>query len=295
MRVADANRFEAYKQSLSTMKSRLDKLQQMIVSGKKIVSPSDDPQLAGTVVSMGIERESLSQYKNVTDKLGIYGNFYNSSLMGAADLLTRAKELAVTYASSNTPSSTRAAAAEEVKGIIDRLASLGNTKVGNVYIFGGKNADVPAYTVNADYSVTFNGTDDVNSVLVGKGQKMDAGISGNAVLKDSSGDVFAELKKLKDALELDDTQGLKNAVDGIESAVDTVTKGLARVGSFGSRVEGVASVTEERDLALTQAESDTLYADVAGLITDFNTLSTSYEMLLYSMSKIQNISLLNYI
>jgi flagellin-like hook-associated protein FlgL len=50
-----------------------------------------------------------------------------------------------------------------------------------------------------------------------------------------------------------------------------------------------------RQLRSAKIMSDTIDADLAELTVQYNTLSTVYQALMYSMTKIDNLGLLNYL
>jgi flagellar hook-associated protein 3 FlgL len=98
------------------------------------------------------------------------------------DLLTSAKQLAVTQGSDQMDAASRKTAAIQIEGIIENLVTLGNTKIGNTYAFGGNKSDKAAFVLNdADYSVSFKGSDDVPEVYVDGTTKKNLGISGRAL------------------------------------------------------------------------------------------------------------------
>ncbi len=295
MRIADYSRFNAYTKSMGGMKSMLDHLQQQISSGKKILSASDDPIGAATVTSIELGTKINEQYRSISEKLKINAEFYNTSISSINELLTRAKEIAISQASSNTNSDTRAAAAEEVMGIIESLSALGNTKVGDVYIFGGKKSNIPPYTLEDDYSVTFNGTADVPSVLIDKGIKMDVGISGEFVFNNDSKNVFEALVKFKVGLETNKTEDIKQAITDIDNCLNGTTTALTKAGVFMNRVDAVITNIDERNTSLSLVESEIADVDIVSAITDYNNLITSYQAFSYTIAKIQNLSIMNYL
>src|SRR5205085_2612665 len=64
----------------------------------------------------------------------------DSALSQVGDVLTRAKELAAANSGVNASATSRAAAAAEVKTLIDQTVQVGNTKFGDAYLFGGANS-----------------------------------------------------------------------------------------------------------------------------------------------------------
>jgi flagellar hook-associated protein 3 FlgL len=293
MRVTDKVRFDVFKNNLSSMKETIDKTQTRIASGKKILTPSDDPVAASIGIELGAEKSINDRYEKNLEKLKTVGGFYDTSINSVSDLLTRAKEISITQASDTMDASTRLSANEEIKGIIEQLVTIGNTKVGNNYIFGGKKSDIKPFTIDANYNVTFNGSSDVDTIYIDKGTKEDAGISGDSVFI-SGTNIFTVLKDFSDALDGNDLTGIKDAIDNVDNSLEKTQTNLARAGTYMSRVENYIGYKETRDLNITEYLSQITDIDMTQAVTDFNSLSTAYEAMLYSMAKVQNLTILNY-
>lgn len=294
MRVTDKVKFDAFKNNLATIKSNLDKTQNKIASGKKILVPSDDPVSSSVAVGFNAEKGLNTQYGRNLERLKTTGVFYETSINSVNDLLTRAKELAVAQASDNMDASTRKSASEEIKGIIERLVAVGNTKIGSNYIFGGKKSNTTPFSIDGDYNVTFKGSKEVSSIFVDKGTKEDAGISGDTVFI-SGTNIFDELKKFKDALEVNDKTGIRNALDGLDKSLEKTQTNLVHVGTYTARIENFIEYKDLKNLNITETLSQVMDVDIAQAVTDFNSLSNAYEAMLYAMSKIQSLSVLNYL
>lgn len=294
MRVTDKVKFDAFKNNLSKIKSTIDMTQNKIASGKKILTPSDDPVSASVVVGFAAEKNQNIQFGRNLERLKTTGAFYQTSINSISDLLTRAKEIAVAQASDTMDASTRKSSSEEIKGIIERLVSIGNTKIGSSYIFGGKKSNTVPFSLDSDYKVTFNGTDDVSTIFVDRDTKEDAGISGDKVFI-SDTNIFDVLKTFKESLEKNDSSGIKSAMDDVEKSLEKTQINLAYVGTYTARIDKFIEYNETKNINITESLSNIMDVDMAQAVTDFNTLSSAYEAMLYTMSKIQSLSVLNYL
>ena len=296
MRVTDSFRYEIYKNSLSALKAGLDKTGQMVTSGKKILTPSDDPVGTGEAIRLQSQQDVNSQYVKNLSQFTMFGSMYETSANSVSDMLSNAKQLATTMASATQDKSTRAMAAQEVQGMIDQLVMVGNSKVGNTYIFGGKKSDAPPFTLNPDYSVTFSGTGDVPKVEVSRGNTQDLGISGQKFFDYQGGsDIFAALKGLKDALESNDVTGISNSIDSISNGVNLVANDLSYIGNFNNMATNLTDTLNNNNLALKTTMSGITDVDTAQAYSDYTTLSTAYEASLSILSKMQQMNILNYL
>lgn len=294
MRVTDKLRFDIFKNNLAALKEQLDKTQNIIASGKKIMAPSDDPVMASRSIELDAQKNQNDQFSRNLGQLKTLSSFYDTSLTKIQDLLTRAKELAVAQSSDNMDASTRLTASEEVKGIIEQLVSIGNSRIGSTYIFGGQRANSVPFTLDADYNVAYNGTANVSSVYVDNTTKENAGISGERVFNQGT-DIFSSLKAFKEALETNDRAGIQGAMDDIDEALTATENNLACAGTYMKRIEDLLEDNEVKSNNLTQTVSEMVETDITQAIADFNTLTTTYQGLLYSMAKVQELSILNYL
>ncbi|HOJ42973.1 MAG TPA: flagellar hook-associated protein FlgL [Syntrophorhabdaceae bacterium] len=294
MRIADSLKYEIFTRNLSKIKELVDRTQNQIASGKKVLTPSDDPVAASSGIGLEVEKKINAQYERTLNKLKPLGGFYDTAITGIHDLLTKAKEIAITQASDTMDASTRRSSAEQVKGIIEQLVTIGNTKLGNTFIFGGEKTETTPFTLNDDYTVTYNGTVAVSSVYIDRATKEESGMSGDRVFI-SDTNIFTVLKGLKDALETNDVDGIKNALNGLDASLDKTETNLSFVGTFVSRIEDYTSYKETRDLDIDNVISSMLDVDITQAVTEFNALSNAYQALLYSMAKIQELNVLNYL
>ena len=171
MRVTDSYRYEIFKNNLAILRSRLAKNEEMIASEKKILAPSDDPVGTSQYMQLTAQKNTNSQFIKNVQQLSTLGGAYETAANSVSDVLTNAKALATTMASDTQDADTRKTAATEIESLIEQLVTVGNSKVGSTYIFGGKRSDTQAFTLNnADYSVTFNGSNEVSRVQIATGQ-----------------------------------------------------------------------------------------------------------------------------
>jgi flagellar hook-associated protein 3 FlgL len=302
MRVSDNLRYETFKNNTSVLKDKIDKNQQMVASQKKILTPSDGAVAMARSVQLESQKDMNDQYTRNLTTLGLYGGMYETSLNTVQDALTRAKELAVSMSSDNMTDEGRQIAAEEVGDIIQQLVSVGNTKVGNSYIFGGKKSSTIPFTLDTDpasptyFSVTYDGTADVPDVFIASGQKEKMGISGQRVF-DGGGDsdIFDILKGLKVALEQNIRPVVGTAITNLDKTINLTTANISHVGVFNGGIETMTNTLKNNTDTLTTVISDLTDADMVSLISEYTLLTNAYEASLASMAKLQQMNVLNYL
>lgn len=294
MRVTDSFRYEQYKLTLATVKEKIDKTSLMVSSGTRILTPSDDP--IGTVRGMKLQSEidANTQYANNLASLKTSATYYSSAFDSISDLLSEAKELTVQMASDTVDEADRQTAAEQIDGIIDQLLSVANTKVSGSYIFGGIDSATAPYTMDAGGTVTFNGSADTSQVSVTSSTTMSSGFSGAQVFSVTGTNLFETLQTLKQHLEDNDLSGIQSDLDSLDACIDLTEENISAVGVYSSRIESVITTNEGRNTTLTAALTEVLQADTVSLMTDYYALTTAYQASAYCLSKLQSLSVLNY-
>jgi flagellar hook-associated protein 3 FlgL len=299
MRVTDSYRYETFKNSLSMLKERLAKSEEMIASEKRILSPSDDPVGTSQYMQLNAQKDTNSQYVKNIQQLSTYGGTYETAANSVSDVLASAKELATTMASDTQDASTRKIAAGEVESLIEQLVTVGNSKVGNTYVFGGKKSNTTAFTLNTtDYSVTFNGSSEVSKAQIASGQTTDMGISGETFFGTGAGstsNIFAALKDLRDALNSNDRTAIGGCLDKIDNAVDLASNDLSNVGTFTRKLTGFSDTMTNNNINLQTVMASIMDVDTVQAYTDYTTLTNAYEASLSVVNKMQQMNILNYL
>lgn len=295
MRVSDWARFQTFKSSLTDLQQQLGRSQEQIASGKSLLHPADDPVTAARAIQITAQQNANAQFKKTLEQLQLVYTTGESSLDTIHGQLSEAKQLAVTQSSDTMDASARLLAAEKIKGVIEQLVIIGNTKIGNTYSFGGTKSNIAPFTLNeTDYSVTFNGSSQVTEVYVASNQTMDMGMSGQDIFSGSGIDVFDVLKDLKDALEANNVAAIADTLTGLDKALDLTENNISRTGVMSSRLETLLDQKSTQDTMYTELLSDITDVDIASVTADYNSLSNSYQAMIYMMSKMQQMSILNY-
>jgi flagellar hook-associated protein 3 len=189
MRVADRLRFEQMRGNLGRAQSTIDRLQGMISSGKKVERPSDDTVIYSRATQIDAEKGVNEQLNRNLERMQTFAGMYESVFGSVQEALNKAKELALAHANATVDPATRKNAAQEIRDIIEHLVTLGNSRLANTYIFGGKRAKEAPFELNSDYSVDYHvpyGSQETVDVYVDTGERDKVGISGLELFYDKS-------------------------------------------------------------------------------------------------------------
>jgi len=194
MRIADRFKYDLFMHQFSTVKGNLDRVQEQIAKQKRVLRPSDDPVAYSISVDLRAESVLYEQLERNILRVTTFGRVYDTTFSTMKDLLTEAKGIAINHATGSMDSALRENATNQVESIIEQLVSLGNTVVGDTYVFGGKRSNVAPFRLNPDYSVDFNvpeGSEGGNEIFVDRGSTAQYNISGREAFYNRSKTVYA--------------------------------------------------------------------------------------------------------
>lgn len=271
-RVSDAQSFSLLVDRTGQLQASLQTLEQEVASGKRLFTPDDDPLGAVAATRTEASLAALAQYSSTssfgTDVLGAE----DKALGEAEQILVRAEEIATQQASSLLSPAERAAAKEEVHGLLEGLTALGNSELGGRRIFAGLALDgaapfaaVPDDVSGYDPAKAYTGSAQEFSVKVGGGPSERVRITtrGDAVFGSS-------LQALKDLWTALDTNGdTAGTLAGLATARGDLSTERASVGGRQAELVGrtsqVKSLTVDQQKALSEVEDADLVAVIARL------------------------------
>jgi len=140
--VPDTLRIRTVINNLDASRTRMNKLQEQLASGKRINRPSDDPMATTKSMRLRTVLESNMQFdKNIEDAIGFLTTT-EEAFNDVNEILLTVKDLALKGA--NDATSDREDIARQLDLILDNLLEIANTKYRGKYIFGGtETLDMP--------------------------------------------------------------------------------------------------------------------------------------------------------
>lgn len=249
MRVSDSMLHNLVTRGLAGRQADYYEAQETASSGLRVAKPSDDPVAAGRARSTRSEerrQESLSKMAgNAIDRL----QAVSETITHAGDVVSRARELAVLGANDHLSMNDRAALAVEVSSLRSELLSLSNSRVEGEYVFGGLALDRPPF----DGAGTFSGETTLKEIEIGPGLKVATQVAGDEVFGTAAGSVsaFETLDALEAALVANDSTGVHDLLDDIETSIDQIAQGQTTIGARQSALQQAKSAANRvRDEAI---------------------------------------------
>lgn len=278
--------------NLSSNLTRLEKLQNQLSSGKKIIKPSDDPVSTSRLIELKSTLNADKQYSRNIDFLKTELNVADKALQDISSTLTRVKELAVRGANETLSEENRNAIAEEVDQLIDHLIQIGNTNVSGRYIFGGyKTSEAPLE--KSGNAVLYKGDGNLRSVEVSNNVLINASPTGKSLFVDSG--MFDTLVLLRDALLGGNISQITETIDKIDAISDRVSSELSGLGARLSRVELTSDLLSEKYTKYADLLSKQEDIEIEEVVLKLYAQQNVYQASLISASRALQPSLINYL
>lgn len=288
--------------NLQQNRIKLDSLQEQISSEKKINTPSDDPIAARQLLDLEDKLKAGEQYQGNINKAKVWLKVTDSALGGIADMIKQAKSVAANIGSGSSDPSVAANAVSQLTEIKRQLVSMGNTQLGDQYIFSGFNDATAPFTYaappgpNAAYAGT---TDDMNVAIdKGAGSQLAMNISGNRVLTSvgtSGVNVLNEIDNLIAGINTNNTAAITSAATQIDKASGEMTNLRSEIAGRQLRIDSAEKMIALNKNTVQSLIENIQNVDMIKAATELNQQKTAFEAALSATAKTSQLSLLDYL
>jgi flagellar hook-associated protein 3 FlgL len=268
--------------NLSNNYNRLGKLQDQMATQKRFTKPSDDPVAA----MMGMNyRSDVNKIEQYTRNIGEVTNWVDSTddaLDHAALALQRVRELTVKASSGTYEGDQLEAIANEILQLQAQLVDIGDTQIGDKYIFNGKNTNLrPSEHGFSEGEVKFE---------VFSGITLPANIEGKPLFENAD----ATLTSLYDSL-----MGNESNIDDHLAVIDdTMNQFLAArsvIGAKQNRVEMMEDRLASQEIFSKEILSNNEDIDIEKTIIEFTTQNSVHSAALSIGARIIQPSLVDFL
>lgn len=142
MKVTSSFMYQTFLKDLNAHIEAMFKAQKQLTTGKRVLSPSDDPVAMQRIIKYRADISALDEYARLIDTAKIYNSSIESAINDLKGMVTKAKTYAVQGSTDTLSATDRLAIAREIDTLIQRSLDTINTKVSGRYIFGGFKGDV---------------------------------------------------------------------------------------------------------------------------------------------------------
>ncbi|MDD4602024.1 MAG: flagellar hook-associated protein FlgL [Negativicutes bacterium] len=287
--------------SLNKSLERQNKIQEQLSDGKAIHRASDDPIKTIRSLRFNTNLAQNEQYtQNVKDALS-WMETTDGVMSDLGSIMISIKEKVIQASTGSNPESAVQTIGSEVDKLLDHIITLGNTKIGDRYIFSGQNDKMAPFTRTGD-TVTYHGDINKISMPIQPGivdpNKDSVNLTGYELFG-SKLSIINHVIEIKDHLTAgtaDDQKWLsETGLQYLEDDHSQILQAQTEIGGRYSMYEMSQSMMEDNYTTITGDLSANEDLDIPKAIIDFKTSENVYKMALSVGASIMPPSLVDFL
>lgn len=307
MRISSNTLYQSGVNNMSALQSDLLQLNMQIDTGKRVVTPADDPVAAARIELLNSSSGQNTQYGKNTQAVSSWLSLSDSTLQNVVNLMGAMKSQAI-YANNSSLSPTQLQQLQKtVAEGISELTGYANATDGNGnFLFSGNAVTTAPFSVNMNVSppvTTYNGDNGQRSVQVSASRTMTISDPGNVVFGIPGGSptaTFDALANLYDLLGQNPKPAnfpsqISTIINQISNATQQLSIAQASVGSREQENETLQGMSGSLDLQYNSAIGDLQNVDMAKAISNFTLTQTSLQYTQKTYAQVSQLSLFSYI
>jgi flagellar hook-associated protein 3 FlgL len=273
-------------------------------TGKKILTPSDDPVAAARSIDLNQGIKQTEQYQSNINAARQRLDLENGVLQNTTDVLHRIKELGVQGLNATNSPSDRIIIATEMESLNEHLVGLANTRNANgEYLFSGFKSATQAFsknTVSGGY--TYAGDANQRTIQIGETRQIADGDPGINVFgtpanslpaAGANANIFEAIGRF--AADLRSNAPSSASLDDVASALDKILTVEASIGARLNALDSQEGVNADAILNMKTVLSATEDLDYAEAISRFNLQTVSLQAAQQAFTQVKKLSLFNYL
>lgn len=185
MRISTIQAFNSGVRGIQDNYSAVTRTQQQVSSGKRMLTPADDPVASVRLLQLGQESSKLGQYKDnqVAAKNSLTQQ--ESILNSVNNVLQRVREIVLEAGNGALDAGGRQALAQELEKREEELHGLMNSRnARGEYLFGGSKSDIPPFVRQPDGSYDYQGDEGQRSIQIASGRMVAINDNGKELFLD---------------------------------------------------------------------------------------------------------------
>jgi flagellar hook-associated protein 3 FlgL len=291
-----------YQRALSAMlskQSEASETQYQISTGKRILSPADDPAGATRILDYTKEVETLEQYLKNADRANARLGYEESVIQEIENIFQRVRELTIQGSSDALSLQNRQAIATEMWELRKELISLANSKdAQGEYIFSGYQTDTRPFVELVPGTVTYQGDYGSRELQISQSRWIADGNPGSEVFMDidtgaGTQDMFQAIYQI--ATDLDNGLNVTSYIDDLDQVQSHVLTVHASIGARMNAIDEQVAVNEDVKLVMEMGRSKEEDLDYAEAITRFERQMTALEAAQQTYVRVSQLSLFNFL
>jgi flagellar hook-associated protein 3 FlgL len=294
---------------------KLSRTQEELASGKRLLTPADDPVATAQIQSIRSELSRIETMQSNISRASSELAMVEDSVASVEGLLMRARELAVRGANDSLSLQDREIIATEVDALREQLIATANTQSSDGdYIYAGYAVSAAPYT-DATVNATYAGDTGVRAINIASGLTVSTRFAGEAVFGQGSAatgqlNAFEALAVLSAGLRgnasaaitsltnngnaVTQDEAINISMQALDTNLETVRSVRTQLGVRMNRVDDQQALNANFNVRLQETLSGLEDLDYTKAITEMNLQMVALEAAQMAYTKTQSLSLFNY-
>jgi flagellar hook-associated protein 3 FlgL len=267
-----------------------------VSTGRRVNNPGDDPAAVAALVLNDAQSSQDAQFQTNISDLQAKFQVADSVMSSVSTLLTSAISLGTQGATGTLTDANRQSIAAQVAGLQKQLLSLANTSYQGTYVFSGTDVTTQPFSEDssAPSGVTYSGNSSVTTVQISEGQSIQTNQPGDQVFTNSSGNAFAALNDLTNAL--NSGTGIAAANTEVQNAFNQINNQREFYGNSLNQLQSTESFLSQDTVNLSSQQNSLIGADLTQAISTLSQAQTAEQASISATAQILNLpTLLSYI
>jgi len=185
MRIATKTIYDNGVSQLNTLQAQLQKTQMQLSTGRRVVTPSDDPVASARALEVSQSKEMNTQFASNRSSAKGSLSLVDNTLANTDDLLQEIKTKVIAAGNPAFTLADREALAKELEGRMNDLLGQANATDGSgAYLFSGYKSDTQPFTRTAT-GATYNGDQGQRELQVASSRKLATSETGSAIFENN--------------------------------------------------------------------------------------------------------------
>jgi len=291
--------------SMLDQQSRLNQTQMQLSTGKKLLTPSDDPAAAARIIDLNQGIKQTEQYQSNINAARQRLALEDGVLQNAVDALHRIKELGVQGLNDTNSPSDRIIIATEMETLNEHLVGLANTRNANgEYLFSGFKSTTQPFSKNtASGGYSYAGDTNQRTLQIGEHRQIADGDYGTNVFgtpassslpaAGANANIFEAIARF--AADLRSNTPDSASLDDVSSALEKMLTAEASVGVRLNALDSQEGVNADAVLNMKTVLLATEDLDYAEAISKYNLQTVSLQAAQQAFTQVKKLSLFNYL
>lgn len=323
MRITNSMMLNSMMRNISNNEVKMNKTQQMLSTGKKFLTPSDDPIGVSRSLRLHTEVSNMEQYQRNAEDAQSWLETTEKAMENLTTVFQRARELTIQAANGTNAPAEREAIGAELSQLKEQVITIANTTYAGSYVFSGYKTNKPLMDKDGKYSLQGDPADPAQTLKntevieynVGMADRMAVNfvpqrifgtLAGGKTADDAvdtvtdvnTGDkpqMIQVFDDLIDDLNTNDEAGIKGAIGRIDMHFNNVSAIRSEIGVKNNRLDLILNRIADDTLNIKDLLSQNEDVDMAEVIMNLKMQESVYQASLSGGARIIQPTLMDFL